>query len=586
MKTKLYTIILMTLVCFPLKAQFQMNTGNPNEFYHDLNNDIINDNSNDFVVAGNLFDAPFSTQLMVLFRKTQTGTTVWEHNYVATGAGNIRVLDIVNYFDKIYATGYVETNGPGTRSTFIAEISAVTGLVLNAQFYDVLTPPLNSQGFKIIVTNSDADNDGVPDPGLVVAGYFSNCVPINTSAGSCNNLGFVLRTDFALNTLWMIEMDNNNTTTNTFDYDFINGITETPTGFFLTGSIVGGIAGTPDQQGVLAHKIDFAGGFVWDGSYLFGNSQDVSVDAYYDSASAQIFMLANYSQTHFFGVTVYDDALGAINTTSSWYASTAVDLNSYGFKLTESLSNPATLVISGYDRDEQWQDAAGSFVVGQSNIFVYEFDKTTGVQVSPYTQYLVPHTEHSPEELNFWSGQMPLIYYPDMTYQYTNNDGSGSFYFHVGYRTVSSGETWVESLSTNASLDNVCIKLVKNFIPNPLIYTPIVATSGFVPYTQGPLPVNASPMIPLDRDCDDTILSITHPQGAQWKLYPNPSSDAVYLSSEEPVEFVLFDELGRKIAEGVVSSTMPLDISKVSNGMYFVTIKTSEGKETIKLLKK
>lgn len=585
MKTKHYAIILMILVSLPLVAQFQMNTGGANEYYHDLNNDIINDNSNDFVVAGNLFDAPFSTQLMVLFRKSQTGTTVWEHNYVVPGGIAIRVLDVVNYFDKVYATGYVEINGPGMRSTFIAEINIVTGLVLNAHFYDVLTPPLNSQGFKIITTNSDADNDGVPDPGLVVAGYFSDCVPINTNAGTCNNLGFVLRTDFALNTLWMIEMDNNNTTSNISDYDFINGITETPTGFFLTGSIVGGIAGTPDQQGVLAHKIDFQGNFVWDGSYLFGNSQDVSVDAYYDSASAQIFMLANYSQTHFFGVTVYDDALGAINTASSWYV-THSDLNSYGFKLTESLTNPANLVISGYDRDEQWQDNTGNAVVGQSNIFVYEFDKTTGVQVSPYTQYLVPHTEHSPEELNFWSGQMPLIYYPDMSYQYTNTDGSGSFYFHVGYRTVPSGETWVESLSTNTSLDNVCIKLVKNLTLNPLQYTPLVATSGFVPYNQGPIVVNANPMTPLDRDCDDTILSITNPQGVQWKLYPNPSRDAVYLSSEVAIEFVLFDELGRTISTGVVSSTIPLDISKVSVGMYFVTLKVSGGTETIKLLKK
>lgn len=586
MKTKLYITIFFLTLSLTAFGQFQMNSGGANEYYHDLNTDIINDNSNDFVIAGNLFDANFSTQLMVLFRKSQNGTTVWEHNYVSPGGPIVRVLDVVNYFDKIFATGYIELNGPGTRTTFIADINAVNGLVTNAFFYDVLTPPMNSQGLKIIVSNSDADGDGVADLGLVVGGYFSNCVPINTNGSTCTNLGFVLRTDFNLNTIWMIELDNNNTTTGNFDYDFINGITETPTGFFLTGSVVGiPMAGVPDQQGVLAHKIDFMGNFVWDGSYIFGNANDVSVDAYYDATSSQIFMLANYSQTHYFGVTVYNDATGVINNASSWYVTDFNDLNTYAFKLTESITNSANLVISGYDRDQVWQDALGNPITGQSNIFVYEFDKSTGAQVGQYTQYLVPHIEHSPEELNFWSLQMPLIYYPDMSYQYTNNDGTGTFYFHVGYRTIPSGETWVESLSTNATLQNVCINLRKTLTLNPLLYTPIVATSGFVPYSEGPIVLNANPMTPIDRDCDDTILSIINPQGNLWKLYPNPCNELVYVTSETEVAYTLFDEMGRKINSGSVSRDKPIQVSHLSKGIYFVSLINANSSGTIKLVK-
>lgn len=207
-------------------------------------------------MAGNVFDVNFATQIMTLHRKDQFGTTVWAHNYSDISLPVIRVLDVVNYLDKVYATGYVEVNGPTTRSIFIADISASTGLVNSANFYDILTPPMNSEGLKIIFTNSDADGDLVQDPGFVVGGIFTSCP---TTDSTCpTNLGFVLRTDLALNPLWVIEMDNNNSPNGTFDYDFINGVTETPTGFFLTGSVVGNaVAGTPDQQGVLAHYIDF-----------------------------------------------------------------------------------------------------------------------------------------------------------------------------------------------------------------------------------------------------------------------------------------------------------------------------------------
>jgi len=585
MKTRLYTTLLILLMSMVSFGQFQRNTGQTNEYYHDLNTDIINDNSNDFVIAGNVFDANFSTQLMVLLRKDQNGVTIWENNYTSAVTPVVRVLDVVNHVDKIFATGYVEINGPGTRSTFIADIDAITGAVVNAQFFDVLTPPLNSQGLKIIFTNSDADGDGFGDPGLVVGGYFSTCVPINTNGGTCTNLGFVLRTDVGLNTLWLIEMDNLNTTNNNLDYDFINGITETPTGFFLTGSVVGvGFPGGPDQQGVLAHKVDFAGNFVWDNSYIFGNANDVSVDAYYDTATSQIFMLSNYSSTHYFGVTVFNDVSGVINTASSWYVTDFNDLNSYGFKLSESISNSANLVISGYDRDQMWQDISGNSVTGQTNIFLYEFDKATGAQVGQYTQYLVPHVEHSPEELNFWNLQMPLIYYPDMSYQYMNNDGTGTFYYHVGYRTIGTGETWIESLATDASLQNICINLRKNLTLNAFQAAPIVASSAAVPFSQGPISITATSMSPQDLNCDDTILSVADPKEKQWKLYPNPSKDQVYVTSEFEVAFTIYDGMGRTVDSGFISQTNPINVGNLSQGIYFVSLANENRSVTTKLI--
>ena len=161
------------------------------------------------------------------------------------------------------------------------------------------------------------------------------------------------------------------------------------------------------------------------------------------------------------------DLSGNIIPSGSWYVTNS-DLNSYGFKLTESITNTANLMISGYDRDENWQDTNGNPVTGQSNIFVYEFNKATGAQTSPYTQYLVSHIEHSPEEFNFWSLQMPLIYYPDMSYQYMNNDGTGTHYYHVATEPFLPTRLGQNTLPPMPPLANNCIHLNKATYLKPL----------------------------------------------------------------------------------------------------------------------
>jgi len=566
-------------------GQFQKNIGPANRYYHDLNVDGINDLLNDFAVAGNLFDANFTNQLMTLHRINQAGSVVWSNTYNSSASPTIRVLDIVNHVDEIYATGYIEINGPGTRSAFIVEINAVTGAVNNSFFYDFFTPPFNSLGFKIIYTDSDADGDGVQDPGLVIAGYYSSCTTTNPNCAQ--NTGFVLRTDLALIPIWNFDLENANISIN-FDYDFINGIIETPTGFFLTGSINGNIPGTTfEQQGVLAHKIDFLGTTVWDSSYLFGNFRDVSVDAFYDAASQQIYMLSNYSQTHYFGVTLLNDITGTINP-SSWYVTDLVDLNRYGFKIMQSISNPNNLVVAGYDRDQNWTNASSNPVFGQSNIFLYEFDKTTGIQVGNTFQYLVPHTEHAPDEFNFWSGQQPLIYYPDMSLEYTLSDGSASHYYNVGYRTDTSGDTRLEFLSVNATLQNICVHINTTFTLNPLVFTPIFTTTRLIPFVFGPIPVIATPLSVLEDICNDTILAIIdQDSGSKIKLFPNPALEMVNIFGENLLAYNLFDTNGRLVLHGSLRNTNTVNLGNLKTGLYFIEVwDVDANKQTFKLIKK
>lgn len=59
----------------------------------------------------------------------------------------------------------------------------------------------------------------------------------------------------------------------------------------------------------------------------------------------------------------------------------------------------------------------------------------------------------------------------------------------------------------------------------------------------------------------------------QLKVYPNPASDFIYLSSQKGVDQILiYNVVGRQIRDFKVSSDGKYDISSLSNGMYLVQL--------------
>jgi hypothetical protein len=54
-------------------------------------------------------------------------------------------------------------------------------------------------------------------------------------------------------------------------------------------------------------------------------------------------------------------------------------------------------------------------------------------------------------------------------------------------------------------------------------------------------------------------------------IYPNPAKDKVYIKAEETGEIKLFDLLGSEI---ITTKTNEIDISSLSDGVYFMQIDT------------
>tara|TARA_R110000787_G_scaffold17180_1_gene54196 strand:- start:30465 stop:32276 length:1812 start_codon:yes stop_codon:yes gene_type:complete len=575
MKPKL--LLLLLLFTTFLNAQtFQNNIEVANKNYHDLNiSEPLLDGTQDYMIAGNLFDN--TTNKIALKRVNQNGNVVWNKEYDSASFPNSRVFDIHNNIDLTFMTGSVDDGVNGLK-VFVARIDAQTGSVLDINYYDILSSSLQSVGYHITFTNSDADGDTVPDPGFLIAGTFGSCSPLITNTTGCPlKEGFVMRIDMALNEIWTIEVETL-ISSNPIDYDFVNHITETSDGFFITGSATGqNPANNNWQQIVLAHKIDFQGVQQWDNSYLFGNANDVSVDAYYDVNSNNIFMLANYSNLHQFGVTVFDNSSGVISAGQSWYV-TNNDLNHYGFSLIESLADPDNLIITGYDREETWSNGSNSFT-GKTNVFVYEFVKATGAEVTRNYQYLVVNDEIVTDPYNFWNSQMPLIYYPDISFSYVDNTGVDLHYFHIGYKNEDPSLAVTDSniFKTPTDKINNCDNLEINFIVN----TPISIQSNFNVSSGGGLTVSKVNFTMADNnigfvvtDCVP-VLAVNDEPLDNGVIYPNPVSETLYFNISNVASIKIYDSLGRVVKQSAMINNNLINVENLTNGIYFIEINTN-----------
>ena len=87
---------------------------------------------------------------------------------------------------------------------------------------------------------------------------------------------------------------------------------------------------------------------------------------------------------------------------------------------------------------------------------------------------------------------------------------------------------------------------------------------------------------------DEEQFSITDHQIYQATIYPNPTSEKLFISSNNTIieTIVIYTILGETIKSVKSFSSNQLDVSTLSNGMYFIEISSKEGKLVKKFIKK
>ena len=537
-------------------AQFQKYYDAGGHVYHDVNIEIIESSLGTGVIAaGNHFDPQMTAWVPFIQGMDASGNVLWGVNGYASGPTNLRLFDIEVYQDFLIMTGSVEDTN-GLKKPFAAKYDLVTNSFVQVYYYDVISANFPAEAFNIKYTQADIDADGTPDPGFILGGYI--IIPTG------EKLGLVIRTDFDLQPLAATEVGVSGANQSP-GFNMVNKVTETNDGYFLTGSATY-VNNNVAQQAVLMHKINFDLTMAWDISYVFSNQNDVSVDAYYDDSSNEIYALVNYSSTHLFGVTVLDNATGTIVGNKSWYA-TNPNIEQYGFRIHKS-PNSNNLIINGYDRISNI--AASGTQMAETNVVVYEFDKATGQIAGSGYQYIIPNQELGTEDYNFWDNQMPLIYYPEMA-QYKDLINSTNIAFKTGYYEDSTTNVPDMALFNNTGNANICdnfsLTYTTNVFPNTLAVN--ANSAGGLTVTPNAFSIALMPMSVTVTDCSSN--AIDKQKIDEGLLYPNPVQNLLYIKLPDAQTYIIRDLSQRLVKTGrVENQTVP--VSGLKKGIYVIEI--------------
>ncbi|GAK75245.1 hypothetical protein JCM19314_3157 [Nonlabens ulvanivorans] len=71
-----------------------------------------------------------------------------------------------------------------------------------------------------------------------------------------------------------------------------------------------------------------------------------------------------------------------------------------------------------------------------------------------------------------------------------------------------------------------------------------------------------------------------------FSVFPNPSKDIFNFDLDQEASYQVYDLSGKVIATGeFTDNNNSVDLSAVSNGIYFINVQTINGKATAKLIK-
>jgi len=200
----------------------------------------------------------------------------------------------------------------------------------------------------------------------------------------------------------------------------------------------------------------------------------------------------------------------------------------------------------------------------EDNVFMYGWHGSADADAWLYTQ-----------GVNLEAGQSYVL-----TYRYGNNNESYTESMEVAIGQIASSTAMSEVLASHMEINDATAheeEVVFEVDEDGVYYIGFNALSI----------ANQFNMY-LDNISIDLYLDTPDFDSSELTMYPNPTSELVYISSKVLVNQVnVYNVLGQRIiSQGANSNTLELNVTTLEKGSYFVEIQTEQGKETLKLLVK
>lgn len=109
-----------------------------------------------------------------------------------------------------------------------------------------------------------------------------------------------------------------------------------------------------------------------------------------------------------------------------------------------------------------------------------------------------------------------------------------------------------------------------------------IMTSGSAIYFDYNPPIQTN-----DATTEVTALATTDFIKSNFLVYPNPAANYIIIGAKTNIEssYQITDTNGKLLLSGVTQVSVPIDIRSLQSGFYFLTVKTTEGNATFKLIK-
>lgn len=96
-----------------------------------------------------------------------------------------------------------------------------------------------------------------------------------------------------------------------------------------------------------------------------------------------------------------------------------------------------------------------------------------------------------------------------------------------------------------------------------------------------------SPVLTNFVSTEITALATTNFMNNNIAIYPNPTSNSLSIKTDKPLDAIyeISDSNGKSLLNGSINNIIPINVSQLQNGLYFLTIKTTQGKTIYKFIK-
>jgi hypothetical protein len=339
--------------------------------------------SGDYMLSGTMFDALGHTDIHVL-KMDATGAVIWEK--IINESDDDRALDlVVDPFGDIIVTGYISPKGVSQSELYVVKLDPLGNIIVDQK----VTNFDASAGTNIIYSQATGN--------YLVGGFYANALAVPLTGNEAmvvefdNGLNYVNHTQFSFGTN---------------EGASINDIVETPSGYFVTGSVSDGAF-----QLCLAVFLDAALSITSDLSFQSTNSRHIGVSAVYDNALDEICLLSNNSVIHNPQITIISNVSSIPAITTNYYININSSLgasNPAGFQLKLCPWDPTTLIAAGLFATHN--NGSGPNI--HSNLWAIQLDRLTGAEVDGW-YWAAPSPNfkaHGGGVFSTFYGQFPYIF--------------------------------------------------------------------------------------------------------------------------------------------------------------------------------